>query len=324
LLALTLIAAPHALAVPPLPQDKRIPAQVTAHLAAPTTQPMRMPNAVAVDSKGNVWVADGGQDRIVRFGPDGHFDRAFTSIGSEKLNRPVGMKVDAADRLWIADTGNHRLLIAGADGQLAEQITLPAAPSGRACDPTDVALTPDGKRCYIIDMDNQRALIRDNASGQFKSMGEGGKALGQFEWPFMICVGDQDYVYITEAIGARVQMISPADRWAGAIGSWGVELGKLYRPKGIAIDRNGKVYVSDSTLNVVQVFSSRGAIEGALTDAAGNLLRFQHPMGLCFDKAGRLYVVELSADRVAIVTIGGAAAAPAPPAPPAGGARRTL
>jgi sugar lactone lactonase YvrE len=311
-LALALIASARALAVPPLPLDKRVAAQVTSHLAAPTTQPMRMPNAVAIDSKGDVFVADGAQDRIVRFTADGQFERFITKVGTETMDRPVGMKVDSTDRLWIADTGNHRILIAAPDGKLAEKIALPIAPSGQPCDPTDVALTPDGQRCYVVDMRNHRILIRDNASGQFTAMGAPGRAAGQFEWPFMACIGDEKYFFVTEAIGARVQVISPTDKWAGVIGSWGIELGQLYRPKGIAADQHGRLYISDSTTDVVQVFSQRGSLQGALTDAAGNLLRFEHPMGLCFDSAGRLYVVELTANRVAVVTLDGTGPATRP------------
>jgi sugar lactone lactonase YvrE len=121
----------------------------------------------------------------------------------------------------------------------------------------------------------------------------------------MICIAPDRYVYATEAIGARVQRISPADLWAGQVGRWGVELGQLYRPKGVAVDRQGELYVSDSTLGVVQVFSPLSRLEGVLTDARGKPLRFDHPMGLCFDAGGRLYVVELRAHRVAVVALGG-------------------
>jgi sugar lactone lactonase YvrE len=119
----------------------------------------------------------------------------------------------------------------------------------------------------------------------------------------MIASDSQQYVYITEAIGARVQAISPANRWAGGISSFGVELGQLYRPKGIAIDGKGRLFVSDSTLQVVQAFDSSGAIEGVLTDEQHRPLRFEHPMGMCFDSAGKLYVVELKANRVAVVSL---------------------
>ena len=53
------------------------------------------------------------------------------------------------------------------------------------------------------------------------------------------------------------------------------------------------------------VFDARGRVVGCLTGADGRPMRFEHPMGMAFDRAGRLYVVELAANRVAIVTLGG-------------------
>ena len=119
----------------------------------------------------------------------------------------------------------------------------------------------------------------------------------------MICLGPDNYVFVTETIGTRIQKISPSDQWAGLIGQWGVQLGQLYRPKGVAADSHGNIFVGDSTLKAVQVFTFTGQVKGVLTDREGNILRFAHPMGMCFDKKGRLYVVELLADRVAVVEI---------------------
>jgi sugar lactone lactonase YvrE len=193
------------------------------------------------------------------------------------------------------------------DEKLHEIIPIPAdlpqSPAAHPPDPTDLALTADHKRCYVIDNDNHRLLIRENDTGQWKAMGRQGRSLGQFQYPFTVCLGTENYVYICESMGARIQRISPTDRWSGLIGSWGVELGKFYRPKGVVADGQGKIFVSDSTLQVIQVFGPWGRIKGALCDQLGNLLRFEHPMGMCFDAKGRLYVVELGADRVAIVNL---------------------
>jgi hypothetical protein len=169
-----------------------------------------------------------------------------------------------------------------------------------------LALSADGKICYVVDMTNHRLLKRDNSGngGPWKAMGSGGRGLGQFQWPFVLCIGAENYVYVVETIGARLQEVSPDDQWAGTISTFGVELGQLYRPKGIAADAKGRIFVSDSTLNVIQVFGPRGSVEGALCDAAGNLIKFEHPMGLCFDKTGRLYVVELRANCVTVVKLG--------------------
>jgi DNA-binding beta-propeller fold protein YncE len=265
---------------------------------------MHMPTDVAVGKEGQIYVADGANDRIVKFAADGTFDEAIVEPGNQKLNRPVGVAVDAADQLWIADTGNHRLLVVSPDGLKASAVAPIGVDKTAEFDPTDMAITPDGKRTYVVDDNNHRLLIRNNLTHEWTAMGTPGQAMGQFQWPFMVCIGSGGYVYVSEAIGARVQMISPTDRWAGEIGKWGVELGQFYRPKGVAVDGGGRVFVSDSTMGVIQVFNDRGTVEGVLTDKAGLPLRFEHPMGLCFDGKGQLYVVELKANRVAVVSLG--------------------
>ena len=287
-----------------IPKEKQIAAQRVGALESPEDDAMHMPTDVAIDSRGNVFIADGANDRIVTFTDKGDWKGTLPWTGSDvALKSPVGLGIDANDRLWVADTGNRRILICSSNGGTVEAITLPGAQADPAPEPTDVAVTSDGNRAYVIDNNRHRILICDNATGEWQSMGRFGEAVGQFRWPFMVCVGGDDYAAVTEAIGARVQRVSPKDKWAGSIGRWGIELGQLYRPKGIAIDRDGHLYVSDSTTQVVQVFNDRGVILGVLTESDGTPLRFAHPMGLAFDAQQRLHVVELRANRIAIVVI---------------------
>ncbi len=305
-------------ALEPVPEGNRIPVTIAGTLATPAEDAMHMPTDVAMDRAGRVYVADGANDRLVVFGANGKFERAIKSVGDEKFSRPVGVCVDATGQLWIADSGNHRLLVSAPDGRLAARIEALAPQDGRPFKPTGVAVTPDGRRAYFADNDNHRIGIRDNRSGEITFLGKFGEGLGQFRWPFMVAIAPDGYVYITEAIGARAQRLSPTDRWAGQAGRWGVELGQLYRPKGIAVDGEGRTYISDSTLCVVQVFAPLGGVVGVLTDDTGRPHKFQYPMGMTFGPDGRLYVVEMTANRVAIVQLP-PGFAPAPTTQPATG-----
>jgi DNA-binding beta-propeller fold protein YncE len=290
-------------AVPPLPEDKRIPARVVAVLS--TENPtLHMPTDVAVASKGDIYIADGARDRIVTFSADHKLRSATTRPADRQLKRPVGVSVDAKDNLWVADTANHRVLVIAPDAKLVEELTLPKSDSGREADPTDIVVTPDGRRVYVVDNPNHRVLVRDTRAGTWEVLGKAGQAIGQFQYPFMGAIGNEGDLLIAEAIGCRVQVLTREHRWAGSIGTWGIELGQFHRPKGIATDKAGLIYVSDSTMNVVQVFDPRGRVRGVLTDAQGRPFYFKHPMGLTFDAQGRLYVVELAANRVAVVSLG--------------------
>jgi len=297
-----LALAATASAVPPLPVELQIKARRVGVLQGPTGDAMHMPTDVAVDSRGRVWVADGANDRIMRFTTQGRPDRIISTVGDERFHQPVGLTVDSKDRLWVADTGEHRLLVLTSEAALVERIPL-TMPDGRVADPTDLLVAPDGSRTWVIDNDNHRVLVRDNTTGSLTARGRFGSGLSQFQWPFMIAATRDGDILITEAIGARVQRISRTGRWAGQISRWGVEAGQLYRPKGIAVDERNRVFVSDSTLGVVQVFKATGELIGVLCEETGRIMRFEHPMGMCFDKQSRLYVVELRAHRVALITL---------------------
>ncbi len=307
-------------AVEPVPASMRIAAEIVRTLTVPTAPPMRMPTDVAVDRAGRVFVADGVENRIVRFTGDGRFDRALCEADGRAFRRPVGVTVDAGDRLWVADTGNSRIVVFDTEGKLVETIDLPAPAGGRPVNATDVAVTADGALAYIVDSENHRLIVRDNPSGRLSFMGRFGPAIGQFKWPFMACIGPGGYVYVSEVIGSRVQRVAIPGRWAGQeapSGGFGVAMGQLYRPKGVAVDQRGRVYVTDSTVNAVQVFGPRGEMLGALVDGQGLPVRFRHPMGMALDAAGMLYVVELGADRVAVVSLHEPSSAASRPAAPA-------
>jgi len=287
----------------PIPAENRIVGAITRTIESSAKSPLVMPTDVAIDALGYVYVADGVNDRIVRFTPAGALDAALTGPNDSPLSRPIGVAVDRDGSLWIADTGNHRLVVRAAEGQAYRTIALPAAPSGKAADPTGLIVRADGARTYVADCDNHRVFVLDNASGKCTALGEWGISLGQFRWPFMVCMGPEDHVVVSESIGARLQLISSANRWAGQIGHFGVVMGSLYRPKGVASDAAGRIFVSDSSIGVIQVFDDAGKVLGVVTDDAGQPLRFNHPMGMRFDTSGALYVVELGANRVAVVTL---------------------
>jgi tripartite motif-containing protein 71 len=298
------LAACNAVPTPaaPLPANRQLPARTEATLRAPAPTPMHFPTDVVVDRDGTILVAGGANDRIVRFTPDGRFDGLLAFTGDAPLRNPLGLWLDHQRRLWITQGGHDELVVARLDGTVVERFRVPPAADAPA-DPTDVCVTGDGRKTYIVDNDHHRILMRDNTSKTFTVLGEPGWALGQMQWPFMITVDAKNFVYISEAVGARVQRLNPRDQWLTQIARWGVELGQLYRPKGLTLDAKRRVFVSDSTLGVVQVFNERGRTLAVLTEPGGALLRFHNPMGLAFDPTGRLLVVETGKHQVVVLEL---------------------
>jgi predicted CXXCH cytochrome family protein len=264
---------------------------------------MRMPTAVAVCPDGRLAVADGVNDRVILFSPDGKVVDRLTRVGDEQLSRPLGVTADSAGRLWIADTGNGRIVVRAAGGGLDRVIPLHDGKHGP--DPTDVVPVGAGNQAWIVQNDLDR-LVRWDAAAQpaeYLAIGQRGTALGQFHYPFLAAADSKGRIFVSDSLNGRVAVISPEGKAAGSIGGYGVEPGQLYRPKGVAVDGTGNVWVADGVMGVIQVFEPGGRFLGVLRDGADKPLKFEAPTGIAMGAQSRLYVVELAANRVREVRI---------------------
>jgi hypothetical protein len=85
---------------------------------------MCVPTGLAVDGSGNLYVADGFNNRVLEyntplttdtladraFGTCGPFKFACSGITANSLNDPTGVAVDKAGRLYVADNQNNRVI----------------------------------------------------------------------------------------------------------------------------------------------------------------------------------------------------------------------
>jgi predicted CXXCH cytochrome family protein len=285
---------------------------------------LHMPTDVAVGADGRVYVADGVNDRVAVFQPNGDVIGTLSTFGDDMLRRPLSVALDDQGRLFVGDTGNRRIVVFDPDGNFHRAIAAPPSSDAHATDITGLTVAPDGRTLWVVDNDHDRLLRLDLETETWREYGESGRSIGQFWYPFFVSSTPHGELLITDVLNARVQLFNGRGVPVGKVGTYGVRAGQLYRPKGVAVDSVGLVWVSDSVLGVVQVFSQSGDFKGILRDDDGALLRFAEPMGLAFDADDALYVVEFGADRVAKVAVSrNAAAAPViTPSERGGGDRR--
>lgn len=86
---------------------------------------LSLPSGLACDGAGRLWVADRGNNRVLRFDgaatlPSGapasgvlgqaNFTTSTAGTAENKLTSPSAVAVDSGGRLWVADLGNYRVL----------------------------------------------------------------------------------------------------------------------------------------------------------------------------------------------------------------------
>ena len=247
------------------------------------------PVAVALDSSGNLYIADTGNRRVRKVTPDGNIttvagDGSVPSSGgngdngpatSAHLTIPEGLTLDPAGDLFIADGGADRVrkvtpagiitTVAGngvngfgGDGGPATDAQL-TAPYGLAFDAAG--------NLYIADLLNKRIRMVNSAGvistfagngilnpDGFGGVGDGGPATSaELIDPIGVVVDAAGFVYELEY--GRVQAISPAgiietvagDNLNGFNGDGAPASNySLWGPEGLATDANGNLYIADS------------------------------------------------------------------------------
>jgi sugar lactone lactonase YvrE len=99
-----------------------------------------IPMSIAVDSKGNIFVADLETHWIWKLAPTGGTPKRFAEVPA-----PGGMTIDPQDRLLVVSNGNDQLLRISPDAKI--EVVVAGRPFQH---PNDVALSPDGT-VYVSD-----------------------------------------------------------------------------------------------------------------------------------------------------------------------------
>jgi sugar lactone lactonase YvrE len=204
------------------------------------------PSDVAVDGDGRLWVADSGNDRVVRFdhaaakpnggGADGVLGQAnFTSsdgtLGRSRLRTPRGIAISDDGRLWVVDEANNRVLRfdaaarkangADADGVLGQPDFTSNGMSTSATTmnrPWDAAVDSAG-RLWVTDTYNNRVLWFDAAAGK-PNGGAADGVLGQEDFTSQRVTSNDVYVDervvlmpagITLGNGGHVWVVEPRE-----------------------------------------------------------------------------------------------------------------
>ncbi|MGN6258329.1 MAG: virginiamycin B lyase family protein [Solirubrobacterales bacterium] len=257
------------------------------------------PADVAIDSKGNLWVADENNNRVQEFSADGDFIKTLGSAGTAngQFAMPKSLAFDASGNLWVADAGNNRLeKFNPTTGEFLKAVGTKGSGNGQFSGPEGIAIDPKGN-IWVSDTYNYR-VQELNAAGEFiKVVSPSG--LGAIEPTGLDAAADGN-VWVTDWAHNRVVELSEAGALVRQFGSEGTGNGQFQHPDAIVVGTHGELWVGDQSNNRIQEFNTEGQYVtqfGSAGSGAGQFA-FSYPLGIATDNQGSLWVADTNNNRV--------------------------
>ena len=253
---------------------------------------LSQPQGVAVDSAGNVYIADTANSRVRKisgttittvagngtpgYGGDGG------SATSAMLNSPTGLAVDSKGNLYIADLNNSAVRM----------------------------VTPGGTISTVA------------GNGRQGYSGDNGPAIkAQLDYPQGVAVDALGNLYIADTVNNVVRQVSNGvittvggNGGAGYSGDGGSATGaQIGNPTGIAVDSAGALYVSNGSAVVRKFFlggpivtiAGNGSSGYSGDGGAGTNAMLNQPAGLAVDAQGRVYIADTGNNAVRLLQFSG-------------------
>jgi trimeric autotransporter adhesin len=301
-----------------------------------TAAQLNAPSVLALDSAGNLYIADTSNGRVRKVTPDGTITTLAASGGA-------GVAVDAAGNVYISQSGFHVIhlvrpdgtntIIAGASGKSGSSGDGGKATSALLFTPLGLALDGAGN-LYVADSGNyeirkitpQGNITTVAGSGKIGFAGDNLPATAALmSAPAAVAIDPKGNLYISDSGNFRVRVVSPAgviSTFAGGVsaGPSGTSLNDgppdqadLQQPSGLAVDSNGNLLIALALGRQVRRVTPLGitTIAGLpLTVSAGENIpaasaSLLEPFGITFDNAGALYVSDTLDQRIKQVSTAG-------------------
>jgi sugar lactone lactonase YvrE len=314
---------------------------------SPLNAQLSVPDGVAIDNTGNIYISDFLNNRVRMVSPAGVMSTVagngtsgFSGDGgaatSAQLSQPAGLAIDSAGNLYIADSNNgavRKVTSAGIISTVAGTGTSGfsgdggAATSAKMMAPFAVALDSAGN-LYIADyygwirkVTASTGVISTFAgNGTIGYSGDGGAATAaQFYNPLGVAVDSSGTVYVADSNNGAVRMIQngiittiAGNGTLTYAGDGGLaSFAQFSQISSVAVDSQGNIYVADTGNNAIRLFPLGGLVttiagngaQGYLGDGGpATVAELNGPKAMAVTAAGNVYFTDAGNNSVRLLT----------------------
>jgi sugar lactone lactonase YvrE len=221
----------------------------------------KSPSSVAVDSAGNVYVADTGNNRIQKFSGNGTFVTKWGTYGTANgsFNQPHGIGIitqsdNESNSILVADTENNRIQMFSDNGTFITQWGRYGISNGNFKSPSSVAVD-SASHVHVADTGNNRIQMFSDNGTFITQWGRYGSTFGNFKSPSSIAVDSAGNVYVADTGNNRIQKFSGNGDYMAKWGRYGSSDQNLKFPSDITVQTSGDALVADTGNNRIKVFN---------------------------------------------------------------------
>ncbi|MCD4813548.1 NHL repeat-containing protein [bacterium] len=273
------------------PPIKLLPVTVEARFTMSGHQdgPLASPRGIALDSGKNLYVADLGNHRVVKFLPDGSVGGVWGKQGTHagEFKEPSGVAIDNQGDVYVADTWNGRIQKFSNQGEYYGEIT---SKTGNFYSPRNVAVDTNGF-IYVSDTGNSCVKKFDVDANLVKRWGEYGTGRDRFQETFGLCSGPDNLIYVGDAGNRKIKVYSSDGKFIQEVRIKGWQSGVGWPM--MAVDKAGTVYATDVQHNMVWIYNKEGKYIGSWGNKPGKDF-FVSPLGIAVDDLGSVYVSNMN------------------------------
>lgn len=265
------------------------------------------PYAIVFDTAGNAYLAENGNRRVRKVGPNGG---TVSTIAGNGVLSPIvdggaattpmavnGVAVDAVGNVYITDNQNHRIRRIDATNQRISTVAGNGQPaySGDGGDATravlngPTGLATDGKSLFIADTENHRIRRLDLETGRISLYagngnanigGDNGPALSAaMNRPIGLAIDTQGNLLFADYRNHRIRRVTPAGVMSTVAGTGSTGTGAdsgvatqmaLYDPISVAADPSGNFYIADRYNYKIRKVTPDGRMETIAGTGSGS------------------------------------------------------
>jgi sugar lactone lactonase YvrE len=250
------------------------------------------PSGIAVDSGGNVYVADSHNATIRKVAPNGTATTLAGTAGvtgsadgagaAAQFSLLTGVAVDASGTVYVADAGNYSIRKISPSGAVTTLAVIGGmnvegmySTLGVAVDAGGNLYVSDGAACTVSKVTPSGVVTTLAGKVDWQGSADGTGPDARFQSPGGIAVDTNGDIFVTDTGNSTIRRITPAGivttlagfsyapQYASSNSSspspdYGCADGlgsaaRFYQPWGIAVDSDGNFFVSDKGTNTIRV-----------------------------------------------------------------------